>query len=141
MLRPVTVRKLPKVWDPVTCEKFHSSVEQQHHLPEEIQEVFGNMSLRKELVEPLLPFEVEMKENWELFVNQTECKLVDGLEVSSYDGISWKEVGSVLLDVISTFFSLKIKERWSSNTSNQSSEHMAQEVLESEGPSYDTPLA
>ncbi|EGG00763.1 uncharacterized protein MELLADRAFT_93032 [Melampsora larici-populina 98AG31] len=125
-----TVREPPKTWNPATQETIHASVENQHEIPPDLQDIFENVHRRSTLVETLLPFEIEMKERWNSLTTRLERRIDKGKEV----GINViGEVRRTVLDILGEFFHFNRDRLWV-NSYLKDSEDLAQHALESSDP-------
>ncbi|KAH9811309.1 hypothetical protein DFH28DRAFT_1085116 [Melampsora americana] len=124
---PDTVRELPKTWNPATQETIHASVEYQREKPQDLQDIFKNVHRRSTLVDPLLPFEIEMKERWNSLTTRIERSIEKGKEAST------NVIGQVrrtVLDILGEFFHFNRDRLWV-NSFIKDSEDLAQHALES----------
>ncbi|KAG0146144.1 hypothetical protein CROQUDRAFT_657776 [Cronartium quercuum f. sp. fusiforme G11] len=132
MLRPVTVRKIPDGWNASTRETVHASVERQHVLSKDLQEIFTNPKQREILVDDLLPFELEMQRRWYSITNRREQ---EDLETVAY-GKRWSLRKSVV-ELLGELFHFN-RDRLLIQ-SGRDSEELAQQALESIGPQMPIP--
>lgn len=130
ILSPDTVRELPKTPNPATQETIHASVENQREIPQDLQDIFKNFHRRSTMVEPLLPFEIEMKERWNSLKSRIERSMEKGKEASS------NVIGQVrrtVLDILGEFFYFNRDRLWV-NSYLKDGEDLAQHALESSDP-------
>lgn len=96
---PQTIRNLPTRWESSTCESVHASTWHQPHRTREIARLKINIISCEAVTQPLLPFELEVKEEWSALKKQAKLRHKDRSS-ESYGRMMWRAVTRKLVKLL-----------------------------------------